>query len=204
MFAGLEDCEDGKIIEAHCHKSKAYHVRKVKKGQVIDIMKLKSAPMKPTRDDYRSVLFKPKTTVRLKYQEIAKKDFVLHTREVTKLGLTALNDKLLVKRCRIHCEPYGYHSFSPDCHQCPPEVIKVFDEAAEDMKAKVAEKMARRKKPRMDIDDNDVTMSDMSEQGESQNQLPYDEVRDIAEIAGLGDENAIEMATVMFEDGVQI
>ena len=100
------------IVEANAHRSKVYHYRKIVNadivdgkivgGDVVDVMKAKGLPNKPTREDYVNVLLEPKTTVSTTYQEIAKKDFILHTREVSKTGLTALNDKVLVKNCRLH------------------------------------------------------------------------------------------------------
>ena len=117
------DCEDGIIIEANCHRSKVYYIRKLVNaeivdgeivgGDIVDVMKAKGLPIKPTREEYVKVLFEPKTTVSTSYQEIAKKDFILYTREVKKTGLTALNDKLLVKNCRLHA---GKWTFS--CYIC--------------------------------------------------------------------------------------
>lgn len=39
----------------------------------------------------------------------------------------------LVKNCRIHSEPYGYHGFDPHCRICDPALIDVFDKAAEEI-----------------------------------------------------------------------
>ena len=94
----------GKIVEAHCVKSKVYHYKKEvekdgeedeepKRKTFINVVKQKSISKKSSRQNFVDVLFKPKTTVRAKYQEIAKKDCLLYTRQVNKQALNALNDK---------------------------------------------------------------------------------------------------------------
>ena len=44
----------------------------------------------------------------------------------------------LVKNCRIHSEPYGFHGFDPHCKVCDPAIISVFDKAAEEINTAAA------------------------------------------------------------------
>lgn len=102
FLSGLEDCVSGKIVEANCVKSKVYHYMKEveeedaegqKSKTFLNVVKQKSISKKSTRKNFLDVLFKPKTTIRAQYQEIARKDCLLYTRQVNKQALNALNDK---------------------------------------------------------------------------------------------------------------
>lgn len=140
-------------------KSKVYHYDKEEEdedGEVTHshVVKQKGMPVKSTGQDFSDVLFKPNTTIKAQYQEIAKKDCVLYTRQVTKQALNAvstsmsklnmifllqfvyffqLNDKQLMKNCRIHSEPYGYVNFTPECQICDPAQIALFEESAKEI-----------------------------------------------------------------------
>ena len=100
-----------------------------------DIIKLKGVTKKPSFEEYRKVLFTPKTIVKANYLEIGKKDFGLYTRTVQKSALNALNDKFLYKDCRIHGDPYGMSNFNDVCTECPPSVAATFQPAQVDQHA---------------------------------------------------------------------
>lgn len=90
-LTGWSHLPSGRGLIAACAKAKVYGLRCEDDDK--DLVKTKGSSTKPRLEDLVRCIQEPNQTVYTTYHEIAKKNFILTTRQSLKLALNSLNDK---------------------------------------------------------------------------------------------------------------